>query len=244
MFETVSSQFTGISIRIQRLPVRLHFLCCEPLIKMIVPQSLWHIIIWNRCMHESVISAYLSALPQQVDISGIHFQVWITRKAAQCSLKWQLLYLPMSFHILLVSQFVSLYRDMELVPGSVTLIKDSQNLIGISIGGGAPLCPCLYIVQVFDNTPAAKDGSLAAGDEIVGVGGKSVKGRTKVEVARMIQSIQVRFVWQMFVCLISYAGISLMPGPTLSNHLFSLLLLALGSGPCKLQHAFTICSKI
>ncbi len=82
---------------------------------------------------------------------------------------------------------------MELVPGSVTLTKDSQNLIGISIGGGAPLCPCLYIVQVFDNTPAAKDGCLAAGDEIVGVGGKSVKGRTKVEVARMIQSIQVKF---------------------------------------------------
>ncbi|XP_072044121.1 PRKCA-binding protein-like isoform X3 [Amphiura filiformis] len=80
--------------------------------------------------------------------------------------------------------------DMELVPGTVTLTKDSQNLIGISIGGGAPLCPCLYIVQVFDNTPAAKEGVLAAGDEIVGVGGKSVKGRTKVEVARMIQSIQ------------------------------------------------------
>ena len=37
---------------------------------------------------------------------------------------------------------------MSLQPGSVTIQKDSQNLIGISIGGGAPLCPCLYIVQV------------------------------------------------------------------------------------------------
>lgn len=79
---------------------------------------------------------------------------------------------------------------MQAVPGTVTLAKDSQNLIGISIGGGAPLCPCIYIVQIFDNTPAAKDGSLAAGDELVAVNNKSVKGRTKVEVARMIQAIK------------------------------------------------------
>ncbi|XP_038639550.1 PRKCA-binding protein [Scyliorhinus canicula] len=76
------------------------------------------------------------------------------------------------------------------VPGTVTLKKDSQNLIGISIGGGAQYCPCLYIVQVFDNTPAAVDGTLAAGDEIVGVTGKSVKGKTKVEVAKMIQAVK------------------------------------------------------
>ncbi|XP_051899000.1 PRKCA-binding protein [Pristis pectinata] len=76
------------------------------------------------------------------------------------------------------------------VPGRVTLKKDSQNLIGISIGGGAQYCPCLYIVQVFDNTPAALDGTLAAGDEIVGVTGKSVKGKTKVEVAKMIQAVK------------------------------------------------------
>ncbi|XP_071948783.1 PRKCA-binding protein-like isoform X3 [Antedon mediterranea] len=79
---------------------------------------------------------------------------------------------------------------MDAIPGSVTLKKDAQNLIGISIGGGAPMCPCLYIVQVFDNTPASKDGTLAAGDEIVGVNGKSVKGRTKVEVARTIQGVK------------------------------------------------------
>ena len=80
---------------------------------------------------------------------------------------------------------------MTVTSGHVTLKKDTQNLIGISIGGGAPLCPCLYVVQVFDNTPAAKDGNLAAGDEIVGVNGQSVKGRTKVEVARLIQSVKV-----------------------------------------------------
>lgn len=79
---------------------------------------------------------------------------------------------------------------MTVTSGSVKLKKDSQNLIGISIGGGAPYCPCLYVVQIFDNTPAAKEGTLAAGDEIVGVNGTSVKGRTKVEVAKMIQSVK------------------------------------------------------
>ena len=33
---------------------------------------------------------------------------------------------------------------------------------------------------------------ILAGDEIVGVNGASVKGRTKVEVARMIQGVKVR----------------------------------------------------
>ncbi|XP_070612271.1 PRKCA-binding protein [Erythrolamprus reginae] len=93
--------------------------------------------------------------------------------------------------------FADLEYDIEedklgipTVPGTVTLKKDSQNLIGISIGGGAQYCPCLYIVQVFDNTPAVLDGTLAAGDEITGVNGKSVKGKTKMEVAKMIQVVK------------------------------------------------------
>lgn len=45
---------------------------------------------------------------------------------------------------------------------------------------------------MFDNTPAALDGTVAAGDEITGVNGKSVKGKTKVEVAKMIQMVKVR----------------------------------------------------
>lgn len=67
-------------------------------------------------------------------------------------------------------------------------------MIGISIGGGAPNCPCLYIVQIFDNTPASKDGTLQSGDEITGVNNVSVKGKTKVEVAKMIQSIKVIYI--------------------------------------------------
>lgn len=89
---------------------------------------------------------------------------------------------------------------MSVTSGSVTLQKDDQNLVGISIGGGAPFCPCLYVVQVFDNTPAARDGTLASGDELTGINGTSVKGRTKVEVARMIQGIKVLFSIQMFLC--------------------------------------------
>ncbi|XP_038218036.1 PRKCA-binding protein isoform X2 [Zerene cesonia] len=77
---------------------------------------------------------------------------------------------------------------MTVTSGSVILTKDEKNLIGISIGGGAPLCPCLYIVQIFDNTPASKDGTLQSGDELVGVNGQTVKGKTKVEVAKMIQA--------------------------------------------------------
>ncbi|XP_039284938.1 PRKCA-binding protein isoform X5 [Nilaparvata lugens] len=92
------------------------------------------------------------------------------------------------------------YQDqmgMTITSGIVTIKKDATNLIGISIGGGAPLCPCLYIVQVFDNTPAAKEGTLESGDELVGVNGASVKGKTKVEVAKMIQAckdeVQIKY---------------------------------------------------
>lgn len=43
-------------------------------------------------------------------------------------------------------------------------------------------------MQVFDNTPVSKEGTLQSGDEIIGVNGATVKGKTKVEVAKMIQS--------------------------------------------------------
>ena len=43
---------------------------------------------------------------------------------------------------------VSHCRGMTVTSGVVRISKGQGNLIGISIGGGAPLCPCLYIVQV------------------------------------------------------------------------------------------------
>lgn len=87
--------------------------------------------------------------------------------------------------------FSQLFSGMTVTSGCVKLKKDPQNLVGISIGGGAPYCPCLYVVQIFDSTPASEDGSLQAGDEITGVNGISVKGKTKVEAARLIQSFKV-----------------------------------------------------
>ena len=76
--------------------------------------------------------------------------------------------------------------------GIITLTKCDANLVGISIGGGAPLCPHVYIVQVFDNTPAAIDQTLESGDRIVAVNNFDVNGRTKLEVARMIQNAGVK----------------------------------------------------
>nr|CAG4650159.1 EOG090X06GA [Sida crystallina] len=81
-------------------------------------------------------------------------------------------------------------QGMSITTGSVKLEKDDSNLIGISIGGGAPYCPCLYIVQIFDNTAAAKEGTLQSGDEIIGVDNVPVKGKSKSEVAKMIQAAQ------------------------------------------------------
>ncbi|XP_074603671.1 PRKCA-binding protein-like [Brevipalpus obovatus] len=79
-------------------------------------------------------------------------------------------------------------KGMRVTSGVVTIKKNPKNMIGISIGGGAPHCPCIYVVQIFDQTPAASDGTLESGDEIVGVNGESVKGKTKIEVAKMIQA--------------------------------------------------------
>ncbi|XP_059098857.1 PRKCA-binding protein-like isoform X1 [Tigriopus californicus] len=79
-------------------------------------------------------------------------------------------------------------RGMSVTSGVATIEKDDSNLIGISIGGGSPLCPCLYVVQVFDNTASSREGTLESGDEIVGVNGSIVKGKSKVEVAKMIQA--------------------------------------------------------
>ena len=36
-----------------------------------------------------------------------------------------------------------------MVPGStVTLERGKDGMVGLTIGGGAPYCPCLYVVQV------------------------------------------------------------------------------------------------
>lgn len=38
---------------------------------------------------------------------------------------------------------------MKVTSGVVTINKDpTTNLIGITIGGGPPHCPCIYVIQV------------------------------------------------------------------------------------------------
>lgn len=82
---------------------------------------------------------------------------------------------------------------MRITSGSVTLVKEKNCLIGISIGGGVPYCPCIYIVQIFDNTVASKEGTLEAGDEITAIDRRSVRGVSRAEAARWIQKSEVRF---------------------------------------------------
>lgn len=81
--------------------------------------------------------------------------------------------------LLFVRVFIS-YK-YELSCFSVYLIVDRVIII----------CYKNIFVQVFDNTPASREGTLQSGDELVGVNGQSVKGKTKVEVAKMIQSAKV-----------------------------------------------------
>ena len=91
---------------------------------------------------------------------------------------------------------------MTVVSGTVTLKKNHENLIGISIGGGAPFCPCLYIVQLYDKTPAFTDASLQCGDEIVAINGTNVKGLSKTELAKLIQGAedQVTVQYNKLIC--------------------------------------------
>ena len=44
---------------------------------------------------------------------------------------------------------------------------------------------------MFENTPAWKDGILNAGDELIAVNGRSLKGMSKVQAAKFIQRIDV-----------------------------------------------------
>ena len=74
---------------------------------------------------------------------------------------------------------------------TVRIDKGENGLVGITIGGGPPLCPVVYVVQVFENTPAQKNGQLEPGDEVIAVNGKPVTGMTKTQIAKKIKSLPV-----------------------------------------------------
>uniref|UniRef100_A0A8R1DJS0 PRKCA-binding protein n=1 Tax=Caenorhabditis japonica TaxID=281687 RepID=A0A8R1DJS0_CAEJA len=65
--------------------------------------------------------------------------------------------------------------------------KESKSVNETESRGGGPYCPCVYVVQVFDKSPAYKDGRIRCGDEIVAVNGITVKGERKSAVAQLIQ---------------------------------------------------------
>ncbi|KAL3080033.1 hypothetical protein niasHT_034591 [Heterodera trifolii] len=81
-------------------------------------------------------------------------------------------------------------QNVRLIADVVDIEKDEKGQIGIAIGGGAPHCPCLYVVQIFENSPARKNGLLGVGDEIVAVNGKVLKGYEKNAVASMIRDVK------------------------------------------------------
>uniref|UniRef100_A0A1I7YQ49 PRKCA-binding protein n=1 Tax=Steinernema glaseri TaxID=37863 RepID=A0A1I7YQ49_9BILA len=68
--------------------------------------------------------------------------------------------------------------------------KDANGHVGISIGGGEPFCPCVYVVQVFEGSPTALDGRLRPGDEICAINGRCVRGEKKTTVAKLILQIR------------------------------------------------------
>ncbi|XGW25505.1 hypothetical protein V3C99_006713 [Haemonchus contortus] len=76
---------------------------------------------------------------------------------------------------------------MRIQSETIEITKDEKGLVGISIGGGHPYCPCVYVVQIFDKSPADADGRIRAGDEVVAVNGITVKGERKSAVAQLIQ---------------------------------------------------------
>lgn len=86
-----------------------------------------------------------------------------------------------------IDQFEEDRLGLTVTSGQVVIEKDESGLVGISIGGGAPHCPCLYIIQIFDNSAADKDGTLQPGDEITAVNGQSIKNCTRSQAAKAIQ---------------------------------------------------------
>uniref|UniRef100_A0AC35G3D0 PRKCA-binding protein n=1 Tax=Panagrolaimus sp. PS1159 TaxID=55785 RepID=A0AC35G3D0_9BILA len=81
---------------------------------------------------------------------------------------------------------MSALEGVRLIPDSTELQKDG-NKVGVAIGGGAPTCNCIYVVQVFENSPCAADGKIGVGDEIVAVNGVNVRGSEKATVAELIR---------------------------------------------------------
>ncbi|KAF0767150.1 PRKCA-binding protein [Aphis craccivora] len=93
------------------------------------------------------------------------------------------------YSTMIISFQYSVFRGMKVTSGIVTINKDPKtNRIGITIGGGPPYCPCIYITQIFENFPTALNGTLECGDELLAINDENISGRDKMQVAYMIAS--------------------------------------------------------
>lgn len=89
-------------------------------------------------------------------------------------------------------------EGVRLIPDSTELQKDiNKGHVGLAIGGGAPVCNSIYVVQVFENSPCALDGKIGVGDEIVAINGVNIRGFEKAAVADLIRKSQSKFFLKM-----------------------------------------------
>ncbi|XP_070566843.1 ligand of Numb protein X 2-like [Ptychodera flava] len=81
------------------------------------------------------------------------------------------------------------------VPIDITLEKGSSSSLGFSIVGGADYChgePAIFVKSVVPNGPAAKDGRLRCGDQILAVNGQALQDMTHAVTVALLKRTQGR----------------------------------------------------
>eukprot|EP00126_Sphaerothecum_destruens_P014924 Sdes_comp8817_c0_seq1m204 len=76
---------------------------------------------------------------------------------------------------------------------NVSVRKDASGSLGMSLGGGAPLCPIIYAVGITPNLPIACQTDIQIGDEIIDVNGVSLDGLSRHQVKQIIQQFSGEF---------------------------------------------------
>eukprot|EP00123_Amoebidium_parasiticum_P013273 comp21868_c2_seq1/m.31277 comp21868_c2_seq1/g.31277 ORF comp21868_c2_seq1/g.31277 comp21868_c2_seq1/m.31277 type:complete len:423 (-) comp21868_c2_seq1:79-1347(-) len=66
-------------------------------------------------------------------------------------------------------------------------LRKANNTLGLSVGGGAPLCPCLYVARIYPGEPASQQHLLEVGDELVAVNGQSLSGMSRDQAAEVMR---------------------------------------------------------
>eukprot|EP01134_Creolimax_fragrantissima_P005473 CFRG5473T1 len=69
---------------------------------------------------------------------------------------------------------------------SVIRLCKENGRVGLGLGGGAPLCPVVYVYRLIPDSPASRQTSLHCGDEILSINNTSVMGKTSAQVAQLV----------------------------------------------------------